>query len=184
MKLMKRTGIYQASNVSFDPKTVEAHSYRWWKFVGIVEGKVVFNDYRYSNTTSKHQSKVRSLLQQLGIDVDLYLPLPKGIPTAARLQDIITEGEETLCNQFLTEQLKRQERYQRAKAQKLKRKLEDYLENDVHFRDYIIKPRAEFGIYNAIAVHQCVDSNSIERDVENALHNFQRDGFGSIVFYV
>lgn len=29
-----------------------------------------------------------------------------------------------------------------------------------------------------------VDSDSMERDVENALYDFHRDGFGSIVFYV
>lgn len=64
------------------------------------------------------------------------------------------------------------------------RKLEDYLENSVHFRDYEIKPASEFGKYNKIAVHQVVDKESLERDVENALYNFHRDGFGNVVFYV
>lgn len=62
--------------------------------------------------------------------------------------------------------------------------LEDKLENEFCFRDYTIAPRSLFGKVNKIAVHQCVDSDSLERDISNAIENFQRDGFGHIVFYV
>jgi hypothetical protein len=185
MKYMKRAGIYQASNynVTFNPKTFEAYSYKWWRFVALVEGKVIFNNYRYSNSTSKHQSKVRGLLNDLGIKIDIEMPLPKGISDNS-LAFLIQWGEETLCDQFLTEQIKKQERYQRAKSRKLKAKLEDYLENQVHFRDYEIKERVQFGRINTVAVHQCVDAESLEQDVQNALHSFHRDGFSRIVFYI
>jgi hypothetical protein len=180
---MKRSNIYKATNVTFNPKTLDAHSYSWWRFVAKVEGKVIFNDYRYSVTTAKHQSKVRHLLESLGIKVDIYLQLPKGIDSRP-LNELIIEAEETLCDQFLNEEIKKQERYARAKQRKLEKRLEEYLETQVNFRDYDIKPKNMFGVYNTVDVHQCVDAESLERDVENALHNFHRDGFGSVVFYV
>lgn len=190
MKYMKRAGIYQASNYNctFNPKTMEAFSYRWWKFIAVVEGKVVFNSYRYSNSTSKHQSKVRGVLNNLGIKIDLELPLPKGI-NSTNLAELILIGEETLCDKFLSEQLKAQDRYQRAKVKRLKAKLTDYLETQVNFRDYDITDRVYFGnpgytISTKVAVHQVVEASSLEHDVENALHSFHRDGFGSVVFYV
>lgn len=70
-----------------------------------------------------------------------------------------------------------------------KRRLETYLENDVAFRDYEIIERRHFGnadhyMARKVAVHQVVDRDSMARDVENALHSFNRDGFGSVVFYV
>ena len=200
MKLMKRSNIYQSSNYNctFDPNKVEAFSYKWWKFVGVVEGKVIFNDYRYSKSTSKHQSKVRRLLQDLGIHIDISMPIPKGLPGSYRktyssaavtsedetLAGLILQAEEYLCAAYLLDQEKKQERYQRAKLRKMKLKLEDYLENSVHFRDYEIRDASLFGKYNKIAVHQIVDTDNMENDVENALHSFQRGGFGSVVFYV
>lgn len=199
MKFMKRKQIYQASsyNVTFDPKTCSAFSYKWWKFVGIVEGKVIFNNYRYSVSTSKHQSKVRSLLNELNIKIDIEMPLPRGLPGSwrksyamgdtvtdsnASLSSLIQDAEEYLCDKFLANQLKIQERNERAKIKRFQKKLEHYLDSVVHFRDYEIKPRSQFGKYNKIAVHQVVDD--IENDVSNALHSFHRDGFGNIVFYV
>ena len=82
MKHMKRSNIYQCSNYNctFSPTKIEAFSYRWWKFVGVVEGKVIFNDYRYSNSTSKHQSKVRRLMADLGIKIDISMSVPQGLP--------------------------------------------------------------------------------------------------------
>ena len=112
MKHMKRANIYQCSNYNctFNPETIEAHSFRWWRFVAKVDGMVIFNSYRYSNSTSKHQSKVRSLMSQLGIKIDLFLELPRGIKHGVSLTELITEGEETLCDEFLREALKRDER--------------------------------------------------------------------------
>lgn len=183
MKFMKRANIYQAFNynVTFDPNKIEARSYRGWVFVAKIEGLIVFNNYRYSNATSRHQSKVRSLLKELNIKIDLELPLPRGIKSSC-LQDLIVEAEECLCDEIGREELKRQDRNAKAKQRRFKKKLEHYLENVVHFRDYEIKSRSQFGTYNKVAVHQVVED--IESDVSNALHNFHRDGFSNIVFYV
>jgi hypothetical protein len=70
-KKMKRSGMYQASNNTFDPKTCEAHSYRHWLYVRKIRGKVVFNAYRYSSSTSAHQSAMRALLKELKIKIHL-----------------------------------------------------------------------------------------------------------------
>ena len=184
MKFMKRAGIYKGTNVTFNPETKDAHSYSWWRFVGVVEGKTVVSTFPYSNTTMRHQRKVRDLMESLGIKRDLEMPLPRGVRHDQSLAEMIIEAEEFLCDEFLAQQEKKQQRYQRAKVRKVEKKLENHLENDVAFRDYEIKPVSEFGKYNKVAVHQIVEPSSLERDVENALYNFHRDGFGSVVFYV
>jgi hypothetical protein len=128
-------------------------------------------------------------MRELGIKINLEMPLPRGIRHDQSLAEMILEAEETLCNEISKQEIKQQERNARAKQRRLEKKLEDYLENTVHFRDYDIVPRIKFAnpnesIANKIGVHQVVNADSLERDVENALHNFHRDGFGSVVFYV
>jgi hypothetical protein len=122
MKKYNTTGVYKNStgNLIFNKHTMEAHSYKWWKFLSMVEGKLVLNSYRYSMSTSKHQRTVLGLLHELGIKPDYFLQLPKGI-NGSSLEELFLEAEETLCNQYLSEQLKRQERYLRAKERRLVR---------------------------------------------------------------
>lgn len=117
MKRINGTTIYKASNVTFNSETCEAHSYVWWRFVARVEGKVVFDNYPYSPTTVRHQHKVRRLMSELGVKIDIEMPLPGGIGGAS-LEQMIVWGEETLCNKYLEQQLKNQERYERRKAAK------------------------------------------------------------------
>lgn len=228
MKQMKRTGIFKASNVSFDPSTVRAYSYGWWNFVRKINGAVVFNNYRYSNSTSKHQSKVWRLMDSLGIKIDLFVSVGcdltgsrrygqtsdvglEALKEAYRTQNferaekikhvfkvkmtqveiaaLYVSMEENLCDAFLTRSIERQEKKEREGFLAMHRTLETYLENEVCFRDYEIYHKNAFGdadhkAAKIIAVHQCVDADSMESDVENAIQNFQRDGFGKIVFYV
>lgn len=130
MKYMKRSGVYKASNVTFDPKTVSAISYNWWKFVAVIDGKVIFNNYRYSVSTSRHQRKIRRLLNELRIKIDIEMPVPKGLQGSnerglygvldhiyrdENLSQLIQEAEEYLCNKFLNEKIKSQENYQKRK---------------------------------------------------------------------
>lgn len=82
MKFFSRLGIYKASNVTFNPNTVQAYSYDWWKFVAVINGFVVFNNYRYSVSTGKHQSKVRRLMDELGLKIDVYVNIPEGLQTS------------------------------------------------------------------------------------------------------
>lgn len=91
MKYYKRLGLYKASNVTFNSYTLEAYSYDWWKFVAKVDGYVVFNDYYYSPTTLRHQAKVRRLLEELGVNIDILVHIKEGLqhPDFKRL---IVEG--------------------------------------------------------------------------------------------
>lgn len=79
IKFYSRLGVFKASNVTFDPSTIYATSYRWWDMVKVIGGLVVFNDYTYSPTTSQHQSKVKSLMEQLGIKIDVTIEARKGL---------------------------------------------------------------------------------------------------------
>jgi hypothetical protein len=73
MKYFKRANLYKASNVSFSPETCEARSYDWWVFTKMINGKLVFNNHSYSSSTIKHLYKVRSLLSDLGLKIDLVV---------------------------------------------------------------------------------------------------------------
>lgn len=75
----KRSGVFQDSNVYFNPITIHATSYKWWDMVRVINGLVVFNSYRYSISTSKHQYKVERLMDQLGIKIDVRIEAPKGL---------------------------------------------------------------------------------------------------------
>lgn len=89
MRHMKRANIYKASNVTFDPKTIKAYSYDWWCFVKVINGKVIFNDYNYSNTTIRHQRKVRRLMRELGIKIDLIIETRSSLNSSTPLCDAI-----------------------------------------------------------------------------------------------
>ena len=74
MKYYKRLKEYKASNVSLkvEPK-LEAYSYAWWLFVVRYKGLVIFNNTSYSSSTSGHQYKVRRVLDDLNIEIDIEL---------------------------------------------------------------------------------------------------------------
>jgi hypothetical protein len=95
LKPYKGLNVFKASNVAFDPNTCVATSYRWWIFVSRIGGKVVFNNYHYSMSTNKHQSKVDSLLSQLGIKIDVRFEAPKGLQD---LQAAVTHYENKISS--------------------------------------------------------------------------------------
>lgn len=64
---------------TFDPERCEARSFRWWPYIMKIKGKIVFNSYRYSSMTSKHQSDGRSLLKRLGLKITYTISAPKGL---------------------------------------------------------------------------------------------------------
>lgn len=70
MKYYKRLKVYKGSNVKYIPEATEAYSYDHWLFVKKINDKIVFNWYFYSQSTRQHQYKVKSLLDQLGVEVD------------------------------------------------------------------------------------------------------------------
>lgn len=79
MKYSKKRARYEESNVWFDKETMTAKSYDHWVFVTKISGLVVFNEHRYSVSTSRHQRKVKELLQALGIVIDLHVDSPKSL---------------------------------------------------------------------------------------------------------
>jgi outer membrane murein-binding lipoprotein Lpp len=79
LKYFKKLHVFKGDNVQFNPLSFEAHSYKWYSFTKLIGGKLVFNDYSYSPTTSKHLSKVKELLSQLGIKIDTFIQAPKGL---------------------------------------------------------------------------------------------------------
>jgi hypothetical protein len=79
MKYSKKRARYEGSNVWFDKETMTAKSYDWWVFVARIGGLVVFNTHSYSSSTGGHQRKVRALLEQLNINIDLCIDAPQGL---------------------------------------------------------------------------------------------------------
>jgi hypothetical protein len=68
MRYYPRLKLYKAMNVTFDPVTMDARSYKWWRFVKPIGSNLVFNHYRYSVTTSIHQREVIQVLESLGVE--------------------------------------------------------------------------------------------------------------------
>lgn len=67
MKYFKRANIYKNStgNNILEVDTMKAFSYNWWCYLMPTgTGKYIFNNYRYSPTTGKHQFDMRSLLRK------------------------------------------------------------------------------------------------------------------------
>lgn len=89
MKYYIRSKQYRASNVILEVNPLSAWSYAWWKFLARINGAVVFNGYNYSNSTCRHQSKVKAMLDKLGINIDLYIECPSGLQSANWLESTI-----------------------------------------------------------------------------------------------
>lgn len=96
MKHYKRTNMYRASNVSFDPTIISARSYDHWKFVTVENEKVIFNHYPYSPTTQGHQRKVRSLMRYLNIEIDIEVDSPQGLQATGWKNGCIKNAQESI----------------------------------------------------------------------------------------
>ena len=79
MAYQPRKKLFKGTNNYFDPVSMKAVSYGWWTYVTKIKGKVVFNDYNYSVTTSGHQNTMRYLLKQLGIKVDVWVNMAQSL---------------------------------------------------------------------------------------------------------
>jgi hypothetical protein len=81
MKYFPRLKVYKNSTNTnwFNPETLEARSYRHWAYLKMINGQLVFNNYMFSNSTAKHQSKLRQLLRELNISIDYFIESPNGL---------------------------------------------------------------------------------------------------------
>lgn len=75
MRYYPRLKVYKNTNNTnyFDPQTMEATSYNWWVYLKRINGKLIFNNYSYSNSTCKHQNHLWSVLNALNIKPDLVV---------------------------------------------------------------------------------------------------------------
>lgn len=110
MKYFKRLKLYKANNVTFDPETMIADSYDWWHFVERINGQIVFNAYFYSPSTSKHQSKVRSLLNELNIKIDVVVKTRAGLQAAYGVNSSKELAEEALTEALMNQDIERAEK--------------------------------------------------------------------------
>jgi hypothetical protein len=87
MKYYKRLRKYKASNLEYCIDTKISYSYEWWQFTKLLsDGKtILFNNYSYSSSTSRHQSKIASLFREAGYYNEpslyniVYVSSPKSI---------------------------------------------------------------------------------------------------------
>jgi hypothetical protein len=70
LKWRPRLKIWKSGALLWDPEREEAWSYNWC-FAKRINGKMVFNEYRYSNTTTRHQSEIHSFFRSHKIKIDL-----------------------------------------------------------------------------------------------------------------
>lgn len=124
MKYFKRLGLYKASNVTFNPKTLSAHSYDWWQFVKQVDGKVIFNNYRYSQTTSGHQRKVARVLRELGIVYETVKTV-RDLTYLETLEQVYAAHAENIEKEKVEAELKRIERNKRARERRAEKKAKE-----------------------------------------------------------
>lgn len=118
MKFMQRAGIYKSPNVTFNPATCQAFSYGWWCFVKRIRGKVIFNSYRYSVTTAKHQRRVRDLLAELGIDVYREVQVSGGLQGISSMLELNKANALQMSHEREIQEIKRLERNRKAKARR------------------------------------------------------------------
>lgn len=67
MRQFKNKDIYKASNLVLDLESLTAWSYDWYQVLRSFNGLLVLNTHRYSPTTGRHVSKIRSVLDSRGL---------------------------------------------------------------------------------------------------------------------
>ncbi len=116
---------WKASNVSLDPTMMKAWSYDWWVMLDMIDDQLIFNEYRYSNSTSKHQSKVRSWLRTKDFDY-VEISSPRGLQdlesSVAYYQDEINALEKQIAKPG-TRKAKNLERQKQITELKAKQKI-------------------------------------------------------------
>lgn len=78
MKYFKKLKLYKSSNLTLDIENGIAYSYGWYEIAKRVNGQWYVNDYSYSQSTIKHVIKIKSQLNELGIDF-LTVESPSGL---------------------------------------------------------------------------------------------------------
>lgn len=77
---------FEKSNLTFCPETGRGYSYRWYRIVDNIGGKIVLNTYNYSRTTVGHIGDIKALLRGLEIKIDVEIEAPRGLSDHASIQ--------------------------------------------------------------------------------------------------
>lgn len=90
MKYYSRLGIYKNSTSTNIVNTDKnyAISWNWWFYIKEIKGKLVLNNYSYSNSTSKHQRNGSALFNY---NFDLVIETEKSLDDPNCLYDAINE---------------------------------------------------------------------------------------------
>lgn len=109
-KYRPKLGYYtDGQNNKFDLESFEATSYKWWTYVTKIKGKVVFNSYPYSPTTQGHQRRMRELLKQLGIKIDVEVSMRQSLSNFYN-DSLPSKYESLFLNEIALKRAKKQDR--------------------------------------------------------------------------
>lgn len=99
MEKLKTRNEYVGCNrkCRFYADEIEATSYGYWVFVKKINGKVIFNDYKYSHTTRRHQDAVKILLDNLGIKIDAVIYTSESLSDNSFKNDALDAFYKTIC---------------------------------------------------------------------------------------
>lgn len=70
---------FEKSNLTFDPKTYEGWSYKWYLISAKIGGKIMVNKYSYSRTTSRHYCEILRMLKSLDVAEIYPISAPYGL---------------------------------------------------------------------------------------------------------
>lgn len=118
MKFSTKRGQFEASNVSYNATSKSAFSYHWWQFVRVIDGLVVFNGYRYSITTARHQSKVKKLMSELGHKADRWVSIPESLSEVNDLNALAIYQDLQNRHEQMVNEKKRLERNRKARERR------------------------------------------------------------------
>lgn len=99
----KKTNSLHMSNNELFLENMKAYSYDWWVYVKEIDGLIVFNEHRYSPSTGKHQSRMRSLLSKLNASPAVFINTRQSIDNFTmedvrkQLQKELIEAREALA---------------------------------------------------------------------------------------
>jgi hypothetical protein len=81
MKYFKKLEVYKNSSGKnwLSLKEMSGYSYDWWQYLKVMKGKVVFNNYTYSNSTAKHLNDAMRVLRDNNIKIDVEIAAPRGL---------------------------------------------------------------------------------------------------------
>lgn len=103
LKYRPRSGEFKDStgNCRFNPESGMGYSYHWYELTKVIKGQLVLNDYHYSASTLKHISKVRRVLQALGVEY-VTLEAPRGLQNLDVARDHIASvyGKEAVADRY------------------------------------------------------------------------------------